>query len=89
MCDHLNVWQQIPMEEVQELAVQGLPAVRVFHEDFDKFTYPPRTLVESRTTAVRGFSLNTVGVGMVCLCMLECPSVCVCACVCVCVCVYV
>ena len=44
--------QQIPHEEVQELAVQGLPHVQVFHENFDKFSYPPRLLPESRTAAV-------------------------------------
>ncbi|XP_076446351.1 cGMP-dependent 3',5'-cyclic phosphodiesterase-like [Babylonia areolata] len=41
--------QQVPMEEVQELAVQGMPDVKVFHKDFDKFIYAPRTLTDSKT----------------------------------------
>ncbi|XP_076468389.1 cGMP-dependent 3',5'-cyclic phosphodiesterase-like [Babylonia areolata] len=43
--------KQIPMEEVQELVTQGLPKVQVFHKDFNRFSFPPRILAETRTPA--------------------------------------
>ncbi|XP_070198200.1 cGMP-dependent 3',5'-cyclic phosphodiesterase-like isoform X2 [Littorina saxatilis] len=41
--------KQIPLSEVQELAQEGTPKVTVFHKDFDKFSFPPRAIQESRT----------------------------------------
>ena len=47
--------QQIPQEEVNALQKLGMPEVHTINKDYDKFSYPPRSLSENQTTRVSRF----------------------------------